>query len=190
MCWTEIQAIMLNNRAKRDFQKLLESIGIVKGQTVADIGSGGGYFSERFAKAVGENGKVFAVDTNRKLLSYIDKSMKKQHICNVETIIGKGNGCPLQKESCDLVFLRNVFHHLSDSVSYFRDINGVLKQSGRVVVVEWLPNERGSYVSRAGYCAAETEIQEVLYKAGFIQLNTFNFLKGQSFNIFQKDRNK
>lgn len=190
MCLTKIRAIMLNNRAKRDSQKLLDTIGIVKGQTVADIGSGGGYFSERFAKAVGENGKVFAVDTNRKLLSYVDKSMKKQHICNVETIIGKGNGCPLQKESCDLIFLRNVFHHLSDSVSYFRDINGVLKHGGRVVVVEWLPNERGSYVIRAGHCAAETEIQEVLYKAGFIQLNTFNFLKGQSFNIFQKDRNK
>ncbi len=167
MCLTKIRAIMLNNRAKRDSQKILESIGIVKGQTVADIGSGGGYFTERFAKAVGENGKVFAVDTNRKLLSYVDKSMKKQYICNVESVIGKGNVCPLQKESCDLIFLRNVFHHLSDSVSYFRDINGVLKQDGRVVVVEWLPNERGSYVSRAGHCAAETEIQEVLYKSWF-----------------------
>lgn len=187
MCLTKIQAIMLNNRAKRDSQKILESIGIMKGLTVADIGSGGGYFSERFAKAVGENGKVFAVDTNRKLLSYVDKSMKKQHLCNVEIIIGKGNGCPLQKESCDLVFLRNVFHHLSDPISYFSDINGVLKQGGRVVVVEWLPNVRGSYVSLAGHCSAETKIQETLYKAGFIQLKTFYFLKGQSFNIFQKD---
>lgn len=186
----EIRAIMLNNRAKRDSQTILEAIGIVKGQTVADIGSGGGYFSERFAKAVGENGRVFAVDTNRKLLSYVDKFMKKRLIHNVKGIIGKGNGCPLQKESCDLIFMRNVFHHLTDPVSYFSDLNGVLKQSGRIAVVEWLPNERGSYVSRTGHCTAETEIQEVLLKSGFIQLKTFCFLKGQSFNIFQKDKNE
>jgi len=37
MCLTEIQAIMLN-RAKRDLQKLPDTIGIVEGQTVADIG--------------------------------------------------------------------------------------------------------------------------------------------------------
>lgn len=72
----------------------------------------------------------------------------------------------------------------------YNRLNEAIKVSLKWSTVFCAAAAQGSYVSRAGHCTAETEIQEVLYRTGFIQLKTFCFLKGQSFNIFQKDRNK
>lgn len=187
MILTRIWAMMLNNRAKKDSEKVLDSLEIKQGDVIADIGSGGGYFAARLAKRAGKDGKMFVADTNKALLLYVAKAMKKQHIYNVKTIVGREDGCPLPKESCDLIFMRNVFHYLTNSVSYFRNIRESLKPGGRIAIVEWLPNMKGNYVSCAGYCTSEKEIRGRLCKAGFAQLKSFDFLNGQSFNIFKKD---
>lgn len=181
---TKIWALMLNQRAKKDSDKVIKYLEIKQGDIIADIGSGGGYFSAEFAEKVGERGKVFAVDMNKELLSYIDKSMKKQNIYNVERIVGTENGCHLPK-SCDLIFMRNVFHHIKEPFSYFDNIKENLKSGGRIAIIDWLPNKNNS-MNRAGHCSQEKEIQEVMYKAGFVQLKSFSFLKRQSFNIFKK----
>lgn len=47
-----------------------------EGDVVGDIGAGGGYFSFEFSRAVGENGKVYAIDTNQKSLDYIGSKAK------------------------------------------------------------------------------------------------------------------
>jgi precorrin-6B methylase 2 len=75
-----LKAEMFNRKAsdpKNKPDKILEALTLQQGQKVADIGAGGGYFSIRFAEAVGRDGRVFAVDTNPKF-----------HICHLlsETI--------------------------------------------------------------------------------------------------------
>lgn len=183
---TAIWALMLNQRAKKDSDHVIECLKIRQGEVIVDVGSGGGYFSAKFAEKVGEEGKVFAVDTNKKLLFYVEKSMKKQHIYNVESVVGAEEGYYLPEENSDLIFMRNVFHHIKEPVFYFNNIKKNLKSGGRIAIVEWLLNKKGNYVSQAGHCSKEEEIQKVLYKAGFVQLKSYYFLKGQSFNIFKK----
>lgn len=186
MSLTGFWAMMLNNRAKRDSEKVIESLAINQGDVIADIGSGGGYFSARLSKKTGSNGKVFAVDTNKALLSYVVKAMKKQHIHNVKTVVVKDNGSPLQKESCDLIFMRNVFHHITNPESYLSNIKESLRPGGRIAIIDWLPKMKGSDDSHTGHYTPEKEIQRILDKAGFARLKSFDFLKGQSFNIFEK----
>lgn len=190
MILKEIWALMLNNRAKKDSEKVLESLEIKRGYVIGDIGSGGGYFAAQFSKRTGEDGKVFAVDNDKDLLLYVDKAMKKKHIYNVETVIVQEDECPLPKQSCDLIFMRNVFHHIEDPGSYFTNLKESLKPHGRLAIVEWLPDMGGIYVSRAGHCTSEKTIQNILYQAGFEQLKSFNFLKVQSFKIFKKSIRK
>lgn len=186
MTLKEIWALMLNNRAKKDSKKVLESLGIKYGYVIGDIGSGGGYFAAQLSKRAGKDGKVFAVDNDKDLLLYVDKAMKKQHICNVETVLAQENECPLPKQSCDLIFMRNVFHHIEDPVSYFTNMKENLKPYGRLAIVEWLPDMGRIYVSRAGHCTSEKAIQNILFQAGFVQLESFDFLKSQSFKMFKK----
>ena len=70
------KAKMFNKRASDPGNKpdqIIKAIGLKPGQTIADIGAGGGYFSLRFAEIVEEEGKVCAVDTNPKFLEFIQR---------------------------------------------------------------------------------------------------------------------
>jgi arsenite methyltransferase len=179
-----IWAIMLNNRAKKDASRVLESLQIKTGDVIADVGSGGGHFTLEFAKKVGKDGRVFAVDTNRKLLDYIDAKLQTQQIRNVVTVIGGEKGFALPNSSCDLMFMRNVFHHISDPVPYFQNIRVNLNPEGRIAIIEWRPGAKGSYAIHTGHCTPEPEICKVMEAAGFRHLGAFGFLEKQSFNIF------
>jgi len=81
----------------------LKALKLRQGQTVADIGAGGGYFSLRFAEILGGNGRVFAVDTNQRFLEYIRNEAKKKGLENVETILVDGGKLDLPEKGLDLV---------------------------------------------------------------------------------------
>lgn len=74
---SEWKAKMFNKKASDPRNKpdqVIEAIGLNKGQSIADIGAGGGYFSLRFAELVGVNGKVYAADINQEFLDFIKNS--------------------------------------------------------------------------------------------------------------------
>ncbi|MBW9172757.1 class I SAM-dependent methyltransferase [Clostridium estertheticum] len=184
---TSIRAVMLNIRAKKDSSQVIKSLEIKKGNTIADIGSGGGYFTFKFSKIIGTDGKVFAVDTNQKFLSHINKILKRDKIQNIKIVISNENRCPLSNISYDLIFMRNVFHHITSPVNYFKNIKNCIKPGCKIAIIEWLPtNMKWRYVGFPGHCTQENEIQKIMLDAGFMHLKSFNFLKRESFNIFQK----
>ncbi|WP_123053698.1 class I SAM-dependent methyltransferase [Clostridium sp. JN-1] len=178
---TSIRASMLNYRAKKGSSDVIKSLEIKKGDIIGDIGSGGGFFTFKFSKIVGADGKVFAVDTNQKLLAHIKEIMKRNQIQNIEAVLSNENSCPLPHTSCNFVFIRNVFHHITNQVNYFKNIKNCLNTGGRIVIIEWLPN-----ATIIGHCTEEMKIKKIMKDAGFTHLKSFDFLKKQSFNIFEK----
>ena len=75
------KAKMFNNKASRKkskANKVIDIIKIMKGNKIADIGSGGGYFTIRFAKLVGDEGHIYAIDTNSEFLKYIKLQADKK----------------------------------------------------------------------------------------------------------------
>ena len=76
---------------------------------IADVGSGGGYYTLEFAEKAGRDGKVFAVDTNENLLQCINAKLKKRQLQNVATLTAGKDGFRLGEGCCDLIFMRNVF---------------------------------------------------------------------------------
>jgi cyclopropane fatty-acyl-phospholipid synthase-like methyltransferase len=110
-----IKAQMFNEKASDPRNKpdeIIEAIGLKSGQTIADIGSGGGYFSLRFAEIIGEAGKVYAVDTNPEFLQFIRDCAKEKGLNNIITLLIEDK-LILPEKSLDLVFMRNV------TVSFF-----------------------------------------------------------------------
>lgn len=180
---TDVWGIMLNNRAKADSQQVLERLEIKNGDVIADVGSGGGYFAFEFAKRVKKEGKVFAVDTNADLLGFINKRSKKQGIQNLITIMADESGFGLSGENCNLIFLRNVFHHLDNAEVYFQNLQQSLKPNGKIAIIEW-QDKNGACAMRNGHSTPESKIFKVMETAGFKQVNSFDFLRNQSFNIF------
>lgn len=171
------RAKKFNNEAREDSDKVLKYLNKKDNYTIADIGSGGGFFVFEFARITG--GKVYAVDTDSLLLDNITKQAEKENVKNVKLINAKEDDPMLPPESCNLIFMRNVFHHIMNPESYFQRLKESLKPGGRIAIIDWKPE------ARHGHGTPEEEILSVLESAGFRRTETYGFLEKLSFNIFK-----
>ena len=133
------KAEMFNRKASNPKSKpdqILETLTLRPGQHIADIGSGGGYFTLRFAEAAGKEGLVFAVDTNPEFLEFIRSRAKENGLDNIRTILITKDKIALPENSLDFIFMRNVFHHLPNRVEYLKKLRRALKPDAKVAVVE------------------------------------------------------
>ena len=106
------------------------------GDVVADIGAGTGAFSIPFAKAVAPSGKVLAQDIWPDLLDYIAEKAEREHVDNLETVLGKGDDPLLPQNQIDVVFFHDVFHNVVDRPGYLNLLASSLKPGGRIVIIE------------------------------------------------------
>jgi ubiquinone/menaquinone biosynthesis C-methylase UbiE len=181
------KAEMFNRKAsdpKNKPDEVLKALDLQQRQKVADVGSGGGYFTLRFAEIVGTEGRVFAVDTNPKFLGFIQDSAKEKGLTNVETVLAEKDKQILPGKSMDLVFMRNVCHHLSNRVEYFRRLKNTLKASGRVAIIEYRSGRGFSFHKLFGHYVAKEKIIEEMKKAGYKLEKEEDFLPEQSFTLF------
>jgi len=178
---------MFNRKAsdpKNKPDQILKILALHRGQNVADIGAGGGYFSLRFAKAVGEKGRVFAVDTNPRFLEFIRDGAKQKALDNVETIHVARDRLTLPRGSLDLVFMRNVTHHLPNRVEYFRKLKSLLKPEGRIAIIEYKSARRFSFRGMFGHYVPREILVNEMKEAGYRLVKDLDFLPEQSFMIY------
>jgi len=184
---TNIQAKMFNKRAsnpKNRPDQIIKAISLRPGQKVADIGSGGGYFSLRFAEIVGEKGRVYAVDTNPGFLEHVKNSAKEKGLVNVIPTLVSKDELDLPEKSLDLIFMRNVTHHIPNRVEYFKSLRRFLKPYGRIAIIEYKKGKIFTFRGLFGhYVPKETIIQE-MEEAGYLLEKECNFLPEQHFTIY------
>jgi len=181
------KAKMFNKKAsdpKSKPDQILETLALQPGQNIADIGAGGGYFSLRFADAVGREGQVYAVDTNPEFLEFIRNSAMEKGLNNVKTILATKDKLILPEKSLDFVFVRNVYHHLPNRVKYFRNLTGLLKPDGKVVIIEYKRGGLFSFHRIFGHYVHQEIIVGEMDEAGYRLKKDFDFLPNQSFTIF------
>ncbi len=184
----KLKAKQFNKRAasaKFKPDEVIKNLNIKPGDVVADIGSGGGFYSFEFAKKVGETGKVLALDTEQELLGYIKEQINEQSIKNIQPVLIQNDDLGLADNSTDLMFLRNVYHHLPEPVKYFARIKKYLKPHGRIAIIEY-NKRRFSLFLRGRHFTPEPEIVNTLTRCGYHISNRFDFLSEQSFVIFRK----
>jgi len=183
-----IKAEMFNRKAsdpKNKPDEILEALALQHGQWIADIGAGGGYFTLRFAEAVGKDGKVFAVDTNPKFLGSIKNSAMKKGLTNVETVLTPADNPILPEKSMDLIFMRNVCHHIQSRVEYFKRLKCALKPKGRIAIIEYRSGSgRLSFHRKFGHYVPQEVIIAEMKEAGYGLEKDLDFLPEQSFMIF------
>ncbi len=163
---------MFNKRAKENLKKVLSKIKINKNMKVADIGCGGGFYSFKFADKVK---KVYSLDINNKFLNFVKKQAEKKGLENIETIYVKDR--VKLPEKVDLIFIRNVYHHLENRQNYFKNLKKFLRKKGKIIIVEW----EKSWFNHG------TEKKTILKELkDFFRLKKDYKLPRQSFLIFEK----
>jgi predicted methyltransferase len=116
---------------------VVRALGLRRGQVIAEIGSGPGYFTPRLARAVGPTGHVYAVDPEAAVLEVLRKRMKQAGVRNVTPVLGRDDDPLLPPGRCDLAVIINVYHHMHGGAAFLRRLVARLAPRARVVNVDW-----------------------------------------------------
>ena len=68
--------------------QVMDALHVAEGTDVADIGAGGGWFTIRLARRVGQSGKVFAVDVQRLMIEAIERRVQREGLAWVTPVLG------------------------------------------------------------------------------------------------------
>ena len=127
----------LNPRRAR-WQKpaaLVRALGLRRGQAIAEIGCGPGYFTPRLARAVGPSGHVYAVDPEPAVLDVMRRRLRG--VRNVTPVLGRDDDPLLPRGRCEAAVLINVYHHMHGGARFLRRLVAELPRRARVVNVDW-----------------------------------------------------
>jgi ubiquinone/menaquinone biosynthesis C-methylase UbiE len=128
-------------RSERDEEeepdRALSVLKIVKGSSVADIGAGSGFITERLSARVGPQGRVFANDVQPQMLDILSRRLTARKISNVTLVQGTVDDPKLPPTSVDLALMVDVYHELSHPQIMLRHLKAALKPGGRLVLLEY-----------------------------------------------------
>lgn len=146
------------------------------GETVVDLGSGGGFDCFLAAKKVGETGRVIGVDMTPEMVSKARKNAEKMRMDNVEFRLGEIENLPVGDNCADIIISNCVVNLSPDKMKVYRDSYRILKPGGRLVISDILatarlPEEIKNNLALLAACVSGaetfTDTEQTLKKAGF-----------------------
>ena len=137
---SEQQVRIERAQAEREVPQLAEVLELKPGMTVADVGAGGGAVTVVLGKWIG-SGRVFATDIGAPQLALIRDYVMREGLSNVTVIEGRAASTNLPDACCDAIFLRDVYHHLSDPEPFNKSLLASLKPGGRLAVIDFVPDQ-------------------------------------------------
>lgn len=174
-------------------EDVLKFAGVEKGDIVADIGCGAGYWTFHLQDAVGESGKIFAVDFDANAIEYLKNNrLKSQPINNIETILSRSFDTLLPESSIDHAMLVDVHFFKQPNEPYgsqisedfprfYQSIKDALKPGGTLIILE----HKESYASSRH--VTQAQIEEQLKPIGFQIQNSSDMIDRQYFMIFSAE---
>jgi precorrin-6B methylase 2 len=175
------------NRPQRDEEEkpdlLMNALQIRPGATVADVGSGTGYFTWRLAQQVGPKGKVYAVDIQQSMLDLTRKAVAARKLANVEYVLATDTSPRLPDRSVDLAFVAYAYHEFADPDAMMAGIRRALKPGGRVVILEYAKESKIAPAAPLHKMSFE-EIRREIEPMGFVVDQLFDFLPVQHGVVF------
>jgi SAM-dependent methyltransferase len=147
-----------------------------EGETVLDLGSGGGIDVILSARRVGPGGKAFGLDMTDEMLALARRNAAEAGVPNAIFLKGMIEAVPLPADSVDVVISNCVINLSTDKAAVLTEIARVLKPGGRVGVSDVVAEdrltpeqraERGSYVGCIAGALSKSEYEEGLRAAGF-----------------------
>ncbi|MBM3858017.1 MAG: methyltransferase domain-containing protein [Verrucomicrobia bacterium] len=168
-------------------EKIMEALHLKRGQRVADVGAGTGLFTMLMADAVGPKGKVYAVDIAKDFVALIKKRATEANLKNIETVLCTERSVELPKDSIELAFTSDTYHHFEYPGSVVASIRQALRSGGELVVVDYRrePGKSSDWIVKH-VRASQEEVAKEIEAAGFERVPATDFLKENYFMRFRK----
>ncbi|ACB86261.1 class I SAM-dependent methyltransferase [Natranaerobius thermophilus] len=132
-------------REKLPPKTILKQLGLKKGDIVADIGCGSGFFTIPAGELVGEQGKVFALDISSEMLQTVEDKIATQNLTNIETRLTEEDDLKLSRGSVNFALLSFVLHEAENLHKFIAEVKRILSSEGTLAIIEWRkePTESG-----------------------------------------------
>ena len=166
------------DRAKNlQIDRVMDILRITPGKAVADIGTGGGWFTVRAARRVGSGGVVYAEDINPQFVKEVGQRAHREGLQNVMPVLGAPNDPKLPAGSVDAVLLLKVYHEIADTKTLLRNLQPALKPGARVGIID--RNGNG-----ADHGLKQAIVEEEMRAAGFHEVEHYDFTKADGQDYF------
>jgi len=163
--------------------QVIEALELSEGDVIADIGAGGGYFTEKFSRQVSKGGHVYAVDVQDIMITLLKNRVNRNKLDNVTVIKGRFESPMLPSESVDIAFFSSVYKEISRPIEYMKEVRKSLKRDGRIAILEF--HKDGGFMGpEYGDRMYKSQVIEDVEKAGFVLIRSYDFLPQEYFLVF------
>jgi len=164
-------ALGINADQRQEITRLAELTLWKAGTIVADVGAGDGAYSFVAAQKVGPSGRVYATEIDPEKLKNLREEARKRQLDNIIIVEGTADDTKLPSSCCDTIFLRHVYHHLTQPQEFDRNLVRSLKPGAYLAIIDFppssnLPPVEGVPKNRGGHGVPEKVVEEELTSAG------------------------
>jgi ubiquinone/menaquinone biosynthesis C-methylase UbiE len=133
-------AIEPDGSPSREITRLAELTHWKAGTIVADVGAGDGTYSFEAAEKVGTAGRVYATEIDPEKLKTLTAEAAKRKLHNVIVVEGTAQDTKLPSSCCDTIFLRRVYHHLTEPQAFDRSLAQSLRPGAYLAIIDFAPD--------------------------------------------------
>jgi ubiquinone/menaquinone biosynthesis C-methylase UbiE len=156
---------------RQEITRLAEVMHWRAGTIVADVGAGDGTYSFEAAEKVGPSGRVYATEIDQEKLKILRAEVAKRKLDNVIIVDSAADDTGLPSSCCDAIFLRHVYHHLTQPQDFDRNLVRSLKPGAQLAVIDFPPSPNSELVegvpkNRGGHGIPKKVMVEELTSTG------------------------
>lgn len=186
--------VRFNNPRREQWEKsnqIVSALNLKPGKVVADIGSGPGYYTFKFSELVGDQGRVFAIDTVKDHLDYVGRVSQKYGLRNIAPVQTQGDTIGLDANQVDIAFTCSLYHIIyttsveEEKDKFVESIKQSLKPDGTLVIVDNALVKDSELPYQGPYIAKELIIGQLKYY-GFRLVNEYTFIPQRYVLAFKK----
>lgn len=173
--WTVAALLVFNSAAcqqsSSDVQWLIESLNLEKGSVVADIGAGDGDEALAIADHVGPDGTVYSTELGGESVEELREEIEEAGADNITVVEGHPRRTNLPAECCEAIYMRRVYHHITDPAAFNKSLLRSLRPGGRLGIIDFEPRgteaDPGGRASGSSHGVTNETVARELREAGF-----------------------
>ncbi len=187
--WSRQYIRMLDRDSRDAMQKpaeVMAALAVRPGERIADVGAGSGYFTLRLAEAVGDGGRVWALDIRQEMLDHIANRLREAQLTNVELKLVPADDPQLPAGGIDTILMVDTIHYVQDRASYARKLAAALAPGGRVVVIDFRydPTAQREFAPPIEQQVPQESLTGEMAAAGLKVVASYDFLPEQYFIVY------